>query len=87
MKATITVIKVSAVAAVVTGFIAGCSTPTIPVTMNVAGEIKLNGVSKIALADFNTLDGDAFSGAVAADAETCALVKSAVASSFYASPM
>lgn len=87
MKAKYTVIKVAAAAAVVAGFIAGCSTPTIPVTMNVAGEIKLTGVSKIALADFNTLDEDVFSGAVAADAETCALVKSAVASSFYASPM
>ena len=68
MKAKYTAVKVAAVAAVVAGLIAGCSTPTIPVTMNVAGEIKLNGVSKIALADFNTLDGDAFSGAVAADA-------------------
>lgn len=87
MKAKYTMVKMAAVVAVVAGIVAGCSTPTIPVTMNVAGEIKLNGVSKIALADFNTLDGDAFSGAVAADAETCALVKSAVASAFYVSPM
>ncbi len=87
MKTKYAVVKVAAGAAVVAGFIAGCSTPTIPVTMNVAGEIKLNGVSKIALADFNTLEGDAFTGTAAADAETCALVKNAVASAFYSSPM
>ena len=67
--------------------IVGCSTPTIKVAMNVSGEVKLNGVSKIALADFNSLPGDPFTGKMAADKETCALVKRAVASSFYTSPM
>lgn len=87
MKTKYLTFKIAAVSSVVAGLIAGCSTPTIPVTMNVSGEIKLNGVSKIALANFNSLDGDSFSGALAADRETCALVKNAVASSFYASPM
>lgn len=68
------------------GIIVGCATPTIPVTMDVAGEIKLTNVSKIVLADFNTLEGDAFSGVEAADAETCAIVKRAVASAFYSLP-
>lgn len=77
----------AAVFAVMGVLFAGCSTPTIPITMNVAGEIKLSGINKIAIADFNSLPGDPFSGVMAADAETCALVKRAVASSFYASPM
>lgn len=76
-----------AAAGLVAALIAGCTTSTIPVTMNVAGEVKLNGVSKIALADFNSLKGDEFTGVMAADEETCALVKRAVASAFYTSPM
>lgn len=79
--------KLTASAALVTGLIAGCSTPTVSVKMNAAGEVKLNGVSKIALADFNTLPGDAFCESMPADPETCELVKRAVASAFYASPM
>jgi tetratricopeptide (TPR) repeat protein len=79
-------IKVVAVAGVTAALIVGCSTPTIPITMNVAGEVKLTGVNKIAIADFNSLPGDPFSGTMAADAETCALVKRAVASAFYTSP-
>ena len=80
-------LRVAAAAGAVSAIIVGCSTPTIPVTMNVSGEVKLNGVSKIALADFNSLPGDPFSGTMAADSETCALVKRAVASAFYVSPM
>jgi len=87
MKIDITILKTTAVAGMVAAIVAGCSTPTIPVTMNVSGEIKLNGVSKIALADFNSLPGDPFTGTMAADEETCALVKRAVASAFYSSPM
>lgn len=87
MKIDTTLLKVTAVAGMVVAIVAGCSTPTIPITMNVSGEIKLNGVSKIALADFNSLPGDSFTGAMAADEETCALVKRAVASAFYTSPM
>ncbi|MBQ6330401.1 MAG: hypothetical protein IJI35_15380, partial [Kiritimatiellae bacterium] len=80
-------IKALAVSGAVAAMIVGCSTPTIPITMNVSGEVKLNGVSKIALADFNSLPGDPFTGTMAADGETCALVKRAVASAFYVSPM
>ena len=87
MKLDSMVMKATAVAGVVATFVVGCSTPTIPITMNVSGEVKLNGVSKIALADFNSLPGDPFTGVMAADGETCALVKRAVASAFYASPM
>lgn len=87
MKINTTILKATAVAGMVAAIVAGCSTPTIPVTMNVSGEIKLNGVSKIALADFNSLPGDSFTGTMAADEETCALVKRAVASAFYSSPM
>lgn len=86
MKIKNATLKVAAAAGLTAVLIAGCSTP-IPVTMNVAGEVKLNGVSKIALADFNSLKGDAFTGVMAADKETCALVKRAVASAFYTSPM
>ena len=87
MKFNSMFVKATAVAGVVAAFVVGCSTPTIPITMNVAGEVKLTGVNKIALADFNSLKGDSFTGAMAADAETCALVKRAVASAFYSSPM
>ncbi len=73
--------------ALAAGFITGCSTPTIPISMDVAGEIKLTGVSKIAIAEFDTLPGDAFTGTLAADAETRQLVRKAVAASFYKSPM
>ena len=87
MKIKNATLKIAAVAGLTAVLIVGCSTPTIPVTMNVSGEVKLNGVSKIALADFNSLKGDAFTGVKAADKETCALVKRAVASAFYTSPM
>ena len=87
MKINTTILKATAVAGMVAAIVAGCSTPTIPVTMNVSGEIKLNGVSKIVLADFNSLPGDSFTGTMAADEETCVLVKRAVASAFYSSPM
>ena len=87
MKIDATILKATAVAGTIAAIVAGCSTPTIPITMNVSGEIKLNGVSKIALADFNSLPGDPFTGTMAADEETCALVKRAVASAFYSSPM
>lgn len=86
MKINNATLKAVAAVGLTAVLIAGCSTP-IPVTMNVAGEVKLNGVSKIALADFNSLKGDAFTGVMAADKETCALVKRAVASAFYTSPM
>ena len=85
MKIKNATLKVAA-AGLLAALIAGCTTK-IPLTMNVAGEVKLNGVSKIALADFNSLKGDAFTGVMAADKETCALVKRAVASAFYTSPM
>jgi len=87
MKVDMMIFKAAAVSGVVAAMVVGCSTPTIPVTMNVSGEVKLNGVSKIALADFNSLPGDPFTGTMAADDETCALVKRAVASAFYVSPM
>lgn len=87
MKLDKTILRATAAAGVVVAIVAGCSTPTIPITMNVSGEIKLNGVSKIAIADFNSLPGDPFTGKMAADDETCALVKRSVASAFYASPM
>ena len=86
MKLDSMVIRATAVAGVIAAFIVGCKTP-LEVEMKVAGEIKLNGVSKIALADFNSLAGDPFTGVMAADAETCALVKRAVASAFYTTPM
>ena len=87
MKINITILKATAFAGMAAAIVAGCSTPTIPITMNVSGEIKLNGVSKIALADFNSLPEDPFTGTMAADEETCALVKRSVASAFYSSPM
>lgn len=83
---TISMLKVAAGTALLSAVFVGCREP-IELTMDVAGEIKLNGVSKIALADFNSLEGDGFEGAMAADKETCALVKNAVASAFYSSPM
>lgn len=84
---TDSVLRVSAGAVLTALIIAGCSTPMIDVTMDTAGEIKLTGVSKIALANFNSMPDDAFAGVMAADKETCALVKRAVASAFYTSPM
>lgn len=89
MKVNKNMFKIAAVSVtgVAAAMIVGCKAPTIPVTMKIAGEVSMTGVSKIALADFNSLKGDAFTGAMAADAETCALVKRAVASAFYASPM
>lgn len=47
--------------------------------MDVPGEYKLSDISKIALVDFNSLPGDPFDNAVAADAETCGIVQRAVA--------
>ncbi len=67
--------------------LSGCGTVSIPVTMDVPGEFKLSGVSKIALLEFNTIPSDAFAGIAAADEETRELVRRAVASAFYASPM
>lgn len=81
-----TVVLTASVAAATAAIITGCSTPSIPVTMNVAGEIKMTGVSKIALVDFNTLPDDPFTGKVAADKDTVALVQRTVASAFYKTP-
>ena len=69
MKLNMTVIKVAAVSGMTAAMVVGCSTPTIPVTMNVAGEVKLTGVNKIAIADFNSLPSDPFTGTMAADEE------------------
>lgn len=87
MKHDMTILRAAVVVGGIVAIVSGCSTPTIPITMNVSGEIKLNGVSKIAIADFNSLPGDPFTGKMAADDETCALVKRSVASAFYSSPM
>ena len=86
MKVRAKTFAAAGLVAFVATIMVGCTT-TIPVAMNVAGEFKLNGVSKIAIANFNSLPNDPFNGTAAADAETCALVKRAVASSFYTSPM
>lgn len=86
MKLSVKTLTYAIGMATLAGIIAGCATPTIPVEMEVAGELKLPNVSKIVLADFNTLEGDAFTGVEAADPETCALVKRAVAAAFYSLP-
>ena len=70
---TATFLKVSGGVILAAAVFAGCSTPMIDVTMDTAGEIKLTGVSKIALANFNSMPDDAFAGVKAADSETCAL--------------
>ena len=57
---------------------AGCSTPVLRLTMNVPGEVKIPDTSKIAVLDFNSIPGDAFTGTGAADQQTCALVQRAV---------
>ncbi len=50
------------------------------------GELKLTGVSKIALLDFNTIPSGLGSGAFAADQETCRLARQTVADVFYKDP-
>ncbi len=67
---------VPALAALV--FAAGCTTPVLKLTMEEAGEFKLSDISKIAILDFNSLPGDPFGNAVAADAETCGIMQRAV---------
>ncbi len=86
MKTVKTHVLTTSIATAIVAVMTGCSTPKIPVTMNAAGEIKLTGVSKIALVDFNTLPTDPFTGKVAADSETRALVQRTVASAFYKTP-
>ena len=39
MKLDKTILRATAAAGVVVAIVAGCSTPTIPITMNVSGEI------------------------------------------------
>lgn len=86
MKFRSSIFGFCAVLGLMTVMIAGCSTE-IPITMKVTGGVKLSGIRKIAIADFNSLPGDPFSGVLSADQETCSLVKQAVASSFYVAPM
>ncbi len=50
------------------------------------GELKLTGVSKIALLDFNTLPTGVRSGVFAAGPETCRLARQTVADVFYKDP-
>ena len=50
------------------------------------GEIKLTGVSKIALLDFNTIPSTLGGGVFAADQETCRLARQTVADVFYKDP-
>ena len=65
----------------------GCSTPSLPLSMEASGEFKLTEVSKIALIEFNTLPNDPFTGTSAADQATCALVQRAVSAAFSRSGM
>ena len=67
-----------AAAAAAAAVLAGCATPQLHLSMEEPGEFKLTDVSKIAVLDFNSLPGDAFSGGEAADQATCALVQRAV---------
>ena len=73
-------------AIVIALLVAGCQTPTYRLPMDVPGEFKLSDVSKIAIVDFNSLPGDAFS-AVAADRETCDIVQRALSASLARSGM
>jgi len=50
------------------------------------GELKLTGVSKIALLDFNTIPSTLGGGVFAADKETCRLARQTVADVFYQDP-
>ncbi|MFA7065142.1 MAG: hypothetical protein WC177_06630, partial [Bacilli bacterium] len=50
------------------------------------GELKLTGVSKIALLDFNTIPSTLGGGVFAANQETCCLARQTVADVFYKDP-
>lgn len=73
-------------AIVIALLVAGCQTPTYRLPMDASGEFKLSDVSKIAIIDFNTLPGDAFSNG-AADRETCAIIQRALSASLARSGM
>jgi hypothetical protein len=60
----------------------GCKTSVIPVEVSVPGDFNISGVSKIVLADFNTVQDDSRAGIVAADKKTISLVQDMVASAF-----
>lgn len=64
-------------------FLAGCASVSIPVSMVIPGELKLTDVSKIAIADFNTLENDPFAGVVSASPEALVFAHNAVKSAFY----
>lgn len=61
----------------------GCSTPVVKVSRVRSGEIKLTGVSKLAVVRFNTLPDDPFTGFAAADDETIDAIQQAVSAALY----
>ncbi len=61
---------------------AGCQSVSVPVAVNTAGDFNLNGVSKIALIDFNSFPDDPGLGVYAADAATCKLVQNFTTAAF-----
>ena len=61
----------------------GCQTSTIPLSVTVPGEFNLTGVSKIAIAGFDSLPDDPLNGVYSADKATLSIVRGMVASAFY----
>ncbi|WP_305732258.1 hypothetical protein [Trichlorobacter ammonificans] len=64
---------------------AGCATPTTKIAIKQPGELKLTGVSKIAIAGFNTVDNREM-GRYAASDDMVKLATKAVHDIFYKSP-
>ena len=60
----------------------GCRSTSIPVEVEVPGEFNLSGISKIAIVDFNSVQGDSVAGVFSADKETTSIVQRMIATTF-----
>ncbi|CAN2040807.1 hypothetical protein GMMP15_2020007 [Candidatus Magnetomoraceae bacterium gMMP-15] len=66
-------------------FMAGCA-QMVPINIKKPGELKLQGISKIAIIDFNTIKSDPNLGKYAAKSDTLELAKKNVLDIFYKLP-
>lgn len=72
-----------AVALAIASVISGCTVTKVPVSVVVPGKMKLHGISKIAVVDFNSLPDDPLTGIFCADKNTVEIAQQMVAGAFF----
>ena len=77
------IIKVSVLTIAITITISGCTVTKVPVEVTMPGQLKLDGISKVAIIDFNSIPNDPLTGAYCADKNTVKMTQKMIAGNFY----